>query len=202
MILKTHTNTMDRSRNRSLVVSFLVIGVFLSCEARRQSIETEYKRFCAQQISFPSKMMCVKNGAVKEETIVDRAPFKFVYYIDSTECSSCSIAHFSVFNRLIDLSEKNDSFDFYIILSPKILNAEELARDISVFEYDFPVYIDNQARFRKLNRHIPSNKLFHQFLLNGENNPVFVGSPLTNKQMSELFDKTLVSLGIIPKLSF
>lgn len=179
-------------------IILLACGLLFSCTNRRQRVESEYLKFTSQQFSFPPIMMCVKNGVITED-IVDRAPFKFVYYIDSTECSSCSLAHLSVFNRLIELTEKCDSFDFIIIFSPSVKNAKELAKDISVFEYDFPIYIDSKAIFRNLNSHIPSNKLFHQFLLNGDNYPVFVGSPLTNKQMSELFDDTLVSLGIIPK---
>ena len=48
------------------------------------------------------------------------------------------------------------------------------------------------------NRHIPSNRLFHQFLIKSDGIPIFVGSPLTSSEMSQLFYDTLKTLNIIP----
>lgn len=178
-----------------LLLSVVLILTCLSCTTRKQRIEEEYLIFSSVPIKIPLEMLCVHDGKIETEKTGD-APYKFVYYIDSTECSSCSISHLSAFNKIIDLSEQNEKFDLLIIFSSHVKNAKNIAEDINIYEYDFPVYVDNKAEFRNQNKHIPSNKMFHQFLLKEDNTPAFVGSPLANKQMSKLFDDTLISLGI------
>ena len=84
------------------------------------------------------------------------------------------------------------------IFSPMLKNSNALAEDLNIYEYDFPVYIDDKGAFRESNRLIPSNRLFHQFLINKDGLPVFVGSPLTSSEMSQLFYETLKTLNIIP----
>ena len=83
-----------------------------------------------------------------------------------------------------------------IIFSPKVKNARAIAEDINIYEYDFPVYVDHKAEFRNRNTHIPSNRMFHQFLLKEDNTPAIVGSPLAGKQLERLFYDTLTALGI------
>lgn len=188
---------MGVSRYRLLFAFLLVLCVCISCTTRRQRVEQEYLEFSSTRISLPDELLCVQEGFIKKTPLGD-APYKFVYYIDSTECSSCSIAHLSAFNKLVDLSESNDSLDLVIIFSPMLKNSTTLAEDLNIYEYDFPVYIDDKGAFCGSNRHIPSNRLFHQFLINKDGLPVFVGSPLTSSEMSQLFYETLKTLNIIP----
>ena len=189
---------MEVSRYRLLLTFFVfVLGLCISCSTRNQRLEQEYLELSSTRISLPDEMLCVQEGSIKKTPLGD-APYKFLYYIDSTECSSCSIAHLSAFNKLIDLSESNDSLDFVIIFSPMLKNSTTLAEDLNIYEYDFPVYIDDKGAFRDSNRHIPSNRLFHQFLIKADGIPIFVGSPLTSSEMSQLFYDTLKTLNIIP----
>jgi len=45
--------------------------------------------------------------------------------------------------------------------------------------------------FLKLNKQIPNNKKLHTFLLNSNNDVIFIGNPLENGRIEDLFEKQI-----------
>ena len=62
------------------------------------------------------------------------------------------------------------------------------------FSTDFPVYLDTENQFLKLNRKIPSRDDFHAFLTNEEGKVILVGDPTRSDGMMALFAEALRSL--------
>ena len=70
-------------------------------------------------------------------------------------------------------------------------NREDLINAINETYYQGDVYIDSLGVFLKHNTNIPSNRLYHTFLLDKNNNVVLVGNPLNNPYVEELLVKTV-----------
>lgn len=58
-------------------------------------------------------------------------------------------------------------------------------------DFKYPVLIDNEQMFLKLNKQIPNNKKLHTFLLNSNNDVIFIGNPLENGRIEDLFEKQI-----------
>lgn len=63
-----------------------------------------------------------------------------------------------------------------------------------ILDFPYPVYVDFNCSFRKLNTGIPEDVRFHSFLLDKNGHPVFVGNPNANETLNHLFEKVLSGL--------
>lgn len=78
-------------------------------------------------------------------------------------------------------------FSVLTIFSPLQEELEDVRLKLMVADYDFPVYVDVNGTFGKLNRCIPTDVRFHEFLLDEMGKPLFIGNPTSNEQLSDLF---------------
>lgn len=54
-------------------------------------------------------------------------------------------------------------------------------------KFSTQVYLDSANTFARQNQHIPSDVLFHTFLLDENMNVVLVGDPISNKEINKIF---------------
>ena len=54
-------------------------------------------------------------------------------------------------------------------------------------KFSTQVYLDSVNIFEHQNQHIPSDVLFHTFLLDENMNVVLVGDPIRNKEINKIF---------------
>lgn len=57
---------------------------------------------------------------------------------------------------------------------------------------EFPCILDVDGSFAKANTFLPSNKAFHNFFINKNNEVILVGDPTTNSAVNELFQKRIL----------
>ena len=86
---------------------------------------------------------------------------------------------------------KGEDFGFTAGFLMKKEDFENIRQQVLIANYPFPVYIDKNSSFKSNNKTLPKDARFHYFLINSRNLPIFVGNPLSNQQLNELFINVL-----------
>ena len=150
--------------------------------------------FMGSVIVIPDDLECICNREIENICIEDLKPVRFVVYYDSLDCSSCRISHLAELYPLLDLADSGD-FSVVTIFSPRQEELEDVRVKLMIADYDFPVYVDVNGTFSRRNKCIPSDVRFHEFLINGQGVPLFVGNPTSNEKLSDLFSVVLKKTG-------
>ncbi len=114
--------------------------------------------------------------------------FTLVVYLDKEQCTQCVIDHLYVYDSFME-SHKYLNYSYIFSIDKKNYNA--INRRIKVNNIQFPITIDTSATFERLNPHIPNNPDLHTFLLDEENNVIFVGDPIWNIKSRKLMYKKI-----------
>lgn len=177
-------NRAETSVLKLLLILLICIGAS-SCNERSKLRKT-MTDFMGSVIVIPDDLECISNRSIENISIEDLKPARFIVYYDSLGCSSCRISHLADIYPLLDLADSSD-FSVVTIFSPRQEELEDVRVKLMVADYDFPVYVDVNGTFGKLNRCIPTDVRFHEFLLDEMGKPLFVGNPTSNEQLSDLF---------------
>lgn len=167
----------------------LTIIVISSC-SESLKLKKTMSKFVLSHIQIPNDLQCIhKNeiSAIAEDLLM---PFKMIVYYDSLDCSSCRISHFMDLYPLYKMADTSN-FSIITIFSPKKEDLEEVKIQISMANYPERIYLDTNGNFCKLNESIPNDQRFHSFMLNDEGRPIFVGNPLYNSDLMDIFIKIL-----------
>ena len=187
------SNHFWRLAGRSFLL-LLVATIVFSCRSKVRHIAQELESFQRVAISIPEDMLRIPREDEIEVFSVEEIKPKFIMYIDSTECSSCLVANLSSLRLLDTLSNYGERFSTFIILSPSGSKRKALIDELELFPPARTVYLDINGSFADMNREIPSNPLYHSFLLNQDNHPIFVGNPLAGNDIKEAFISALSNM--------
>ena len=116
---------------------------------------------------------------------------KLVVYLDSTQCQICRLNNLEKYHEYIKLDKSNDQFDFIIILSPPKDDYLHTKFLLNTMRLNHRVYLDSNQEFLFNNKFIPSDKRFHTFLLDMNNQVVIIGDPIGNQKLCELISRYL-----------
>ena len=166
-----------------LFMSFL----FFSCSSNE--MKKEYEQLKSEKITIPDYEHAIIEG--KDSLINDcfKGNLKLVIFTDSTSCNSCSVETIYNWEELVKYAERyGGQLDFYFIFTPKKYDVEDVQFALTHTTFKYPLILDSLGLFRAMNPHIPTNKLFHTFLLNEENRVIMVGNPLHNSNVRKLFE--------------
>lgn len=117
--------------------------------------------------------------------------YKFIYYADSTICSTCLISTLDKWNSFIDSTENKYKIKYIFIVNPKYDKLWQTQLSVRHSTLIARIYIDSMGNFRKSNPQIPDNHKYHTMLIDSTNNVVLVGNPLDNTDIRTLFLKIL-----------
>lgn len=116
--------------------------------------------------------------------ICDSREYKYIVYIDSTQCSTCNIEQLYHWKEFID---KFETVAFYFIIAPQSKAAvSSLPRHFYKTSLNYPIFIDENYSFMRNNPHIPSDPTYHNLLLDKDNKVLMVGSPIYNDKIEKL----------------
>lgn len=166
------------------------LGLLLSSCTERYKIKKALVEFTKSEIVIPGDLECISNRQIKKINTDTLKPLKFIVYYDSLECSACRISHLVDIYPLYDMADTGD-FSIITVFSPKLSEVSDVQNQLRIASHPIPIYIDNYATFRHINKSIPSDHRFHYFLLNENNVPVFVGNPLSSPLLLNLFIKRI-----------
>ena len=118
--------------------------------------------------------------------------YKMVVYIDSTECTSCSLNKLRFWNPLINLAKReNIKIDYIFIVAPKPSEMDDINLELSVTDLQSSIYLDTAYVFRKRNPSIPNENKYHSFLLDKNDRICFVGNPIDNEKLMMVYKKAI-----------
>ena len=118
--------------------------------------------------------------------------YRFIIYIDSTDCSTCSLKNMYYWENILDsLTKYKSNISVNPIFSPRRTILNRFLNNLQEYNFRFPIYVDTCNAFLRANPHIPSNPLLHSFLLDENDSVILVGNPIRNKKIEELFFKIL-----------
>lgn len=181
-----------KGKNLLQIMAILIMVVCLTgCE--KYFMRVNLKRMTGNTIFLSERIVSVFDSEVGPLDDSLLSVPKLVVYIDSTECESCRVQKLYQYNRLAELSRNSMKYELFILFSPKQKGKEQFVKLLQHMDYPFPVYIDIENEFEKMNTFIPRDPRFHTFLVDGSNNPVIVGDPLAGEKMEEIFMSVLDS---------
>lgn len=113
---------------------------------------------------------------------------KIVVFADTSLCTPCYIKQMPNWYNLIDSvkSDYGNSVEFCFVISVQKQNLDAILKTFEQVNFDYPCFLDTSCVFRRTNKNIPDNSLFHAFLLDESNNVVMVGNPQTNIKIRRL----------------
>lgn len=160
----------------------IVVSSFIAaCDSNKNKIKKTMEQMESAPIVIPyDKLDCWSSDSIKKISPWEHAKLKLVHYIDSAQCSSCYLLKKPVLKPFIDLEkESNNQFYNIFVVYPgdNARNWKTLTSDYKRKMTPATLFIDSMHVFMDKNPNLPQEVMFHTFLLDENNNVVFVGSP-------------------------
>lgn len=111
---------------------------------------------------------------------------KLVVYSDTSNCSACYIEHLKLWNDIVAMENSVQGFSVVFIVEARRGEKDVLRQLLERSGLRHSVYIDVDGVFKRENPHMPSESMFHTFLLDENDEVVLVGDPLRNEKVEKL----------------
>lgn len=156
----------------------------------RWRVHKEIEMFTKTAIRIPDDMDVIQNGLL--DSCVRPLPYKIklIVYYTSKGCSSCNIGHLGDLEEFFNLKH-GDSYSPVVIFAPEAQKYHELVHSLKLQAYPFPIYIDKNGSFERLNTNLPADTRYHTFLVDKNDYITLVGNPIWNEAIRILFFSTL-----------
>ena len=191
-------------RQSRIFLFFAYCVVIFACNSHEKEFQN-IEAMQSEKTTIPYELMdCWANDSVTEVSPWKNAKYKLIHYIDSASCSSCYLQKVKINDFLFHMEElSNNEFYNVIILTPGSNAKKDLEHLFSEKLIPQTIFIDSANTFLQRNPHIPSETMYHTFLLDENDKAILVGNPITNKKIKELlmsrFEK---KFGKIPEEAF
>ena len=156
-----------------------ILGSFLFCHcASKHSNIQSVQQFIGMQINDRENLF---------------APPRLIIYFAATRCNLCTLRSLEQWNQEIRTSQISTNRILFIFHTTPI-HKKSICSLLKASRFSYPILIDTVGTFERANPHLPSDPLFHTFLLDRDNRVVLVGSPIGNPKMWELYKSTIARL--------
>lgn len=167
----------------------LLIGsciLLFSCkENEKEEIRKIVSEWQDKEIIFPEDVVFTRYGHDTLQYEMPESDYKILLYVDSIGCTSCKLQlhKWREFITEVD-SLTSGSVPVLFFFHPK--DKRELTYLLKRDEITVPVCLDENDRLNFLNR-FPSREDFQCFLLNKDNKVVYIGNPIYNLRIKEMY---------------
>lgn len=173
---------------RCLVLSAFIAIIMVLSGCHNKTVEQNVSELCSVPICLPLDSFIYVSIFQDKETDNYQSPYTMIVYLDSANCTRCSIKFLHEWNDLLYL-EKEKKVNFMFIISTR--DTLSLETDIKKSALRHGIYIDTCNVFIHNNPQIPTCNLYHTFMIDSSNMVNMVGNPIRNKKISILFHKIL-----------
>lgn len=143
---------------------------------RQKAIEIPYER-----------MDCWTNDSIIDVSPWQKAKMKLVHYIDSATCSTCYLQKAATNEFLHSMENMSDNeFCNVFIINPDKKARKRLEADFKDKQIPSTIFVDSANVFLEVNPNIPTESMYHTFLLDEGNKVILVGNPMLNKQIGDM----------------
>lgn len=175
------------------LLSVFVFLLFSCSEGHR--LKREMEKFYYSTVKMPDNLVVNYNGTDTVINNIFESKVKFIVYLDSLGCGSCSIKKMDLWNPLIRYANNSENkLKIYFIFNPAVKDLNSIKIALKSYPVNYPVFIDEKGTFKKHNPLLPKDKLFHCFMLDDSNKVVLVGNPLGNNGIGDVFYKKVDEL--------
>lgn len=178
--------------NLKSLTSFLFVASFIlliSCKDEKEKVKNHVEEMKATPIFLCLDQMECRRNPIKDKS---NSTYRMVVYVDSTECSTCALSKLRFWNPLIkEARDKKIDIDYIFILAPRIESMDDINMELGITDLQSSIYLDTAYVFKKNNPTIPSENKYHSFLLNNKDKVIFVGSPIDNKNIKNVYYQAL-----------
>ena len=176
-----------------MFMNLLLVVLCISCRnSDRDSIIRLVDEWKDKKILIPSHISLISYGdnLMRKDSICYK-DYTVITYVDSLGCISCKLQldKWKDFMHDVDSIAK-DKISYLFIFHPKKRDNKELIDLLQRTHFMYPVCIDENDSFNKLN-HFPPDIMFQTFLLDKENKIIAIGNPIYNPEIKELYFKIL-----------
>lgn len=175
-----------------LFLRFLTVmvmaNIFFCCS---QHLDDKILKFAQKPIVIPYDKMDFFNPYLVQSD--GHKYIRYVTYLDSTECLSCSFGQLSENERRILGNEMFSIVQIQYIVKLYNENKDIVCQKIIQSRLQGEIYFDTICAMEKTNSQINDNILFHSFVLNDRNEVIMVGNPFKNGNMETLFKKVIAN---------
>lgn len=166
------------------VVSF-IIGL-VSCTSKQTFQADDVVTVIGQVVELNSDSMVCVNEVSFSESDFNKSDFTVVAFIDSSECTGCSM-------HLKRWAEEISTLNSFADVNVDFVMVVESRRSIDVLnscrkeEFKFPVYADSKRLFRQNNSFVERCKKNAAFLVDFQGEIVVFGNPIRGSKVHALF---------------
>lgn len=161
---------------------------YVRCNSETHKVESHLEEMLASPIVLKLDQMQCRKKNLEEKT----KKYRMVVFVDSTECTPCSLSKLRFWNPLIkEARKKKINIDYIFIVAPKPSEMDDINLELSITDLKSSIYLDTAYIFRKENPSIPNDRKYHSFLLDKNGKICFVGSPIDNEKIKAIYGKTI-----------
>lgn len=171
-----------------ITLLFILSISFSGC--KNYSLRRDMKEFMQRKIEFPSELIKYSEGHVADGTIDVNKPTLVIFY-GKDVCIGCAINQLFELVSGIEEIVQTGECDAAVLFSPDVDNILELQEELQKAKITLPIYVDQFGDFYRLNSDFPKAAVFHNFLLDTNKHPVFIGNPLGSDELMAVFKRTL-----------
>lgn len=169
-------------------IARLVICIFfISCQnPEKKKIIQLVHNWENREILYPADTSFISYGqSYTQKVDMHYDNFAFVVYVDSTGCMSCKLQlpKWAEFIETIDSVSGNQIPCLFFFHSRE---KESLIKFLKRTHFSYPVYIDENDSFNKLN-HFPKEIEYQTFLVDKASKVLAIGNPVYNPRLKELY---------------
>ena len=179
-------------------MSFICFLFFvMSCQKNdRAKVESLVKEWNNKEIRFPDNPVFTRFVTDTVSYRIPKSHYKVVVFVDSVGCISCKLQlpNWKKFMHEVDsLCDGDVPFVFFF----QSKNVRELRYILRRDGFSYPVCIDTEDSFNKLNR-FPDEMTFQTFLVDSANRVKVIGNPIHNLSVKELYLEELSGIKTLP----
>lgn len=169
------------------VIYLLLLFLLLSCNnSRKKNIVRLVNEWENKLILFPTDTSFISyKKCINENYKLEHEKYAIVTYIDSLGCMSCKL-QLSKWKELIEGLDSISNKTVPCLFFFHTKKTDELMLLFRRDHFNYPVYIDEDDIFNKLNN-FPSEMAFQTFLIDKENKVVAIGNPIHNPKVKDLY---------------
>ncbi len=167
------------------IISIMIL--FVGCNNPQEQIMDNISRMRNMRVIVPYEKLLLYKGHYTccDYSISDS--FTLIAYIDSNECSPCYLGRIQQWEPLIDtLRNKYHSIRTTIIFAPPKVTQQYFFEKLKYTKFKYPIYIDTCGIFSEANKSLPTDKMYHTFLLDESRQVILVGNPFINSRIKNL----------------
>lgn len=179
-------------KNRKTIAGYILLSVICylitACNSQKKELQEKVEKLQQTAINIPyDRMACWTSDSIKAISPWNKAKLKLIHYVDADMCSTCYLqktAKDAFFVRMESLSN-NDFYNVFII-TPNSKARKSLEIDFQDKAIPQTIFLDTANVFMDVNPNIPSESIYHTFLLDENNKVILVGNPVLNKDVGKM----------------